>query len=53
MFNKGRSNRKKLNDDIALIIRESPEKNRVLARRYGVSDQLICDIKKGRAYVHL
>lgn len=53
MFNKGRSNRQKLSDDIALTIRGSTEKNRVLAKRYGVSDQLICDIKKGRAYVHL
>ncbi|UTQ78098.1 hypothetical protein JB48_8 [Klebsiella phage JB48] len=53
MFNKGRSNRQKLTDAIAITIRKSVEKNRVLAERYGVSEQLICDIKKGRAYVHL
>ncbi|WWT40905.1 hypothetical protein [Klebsiella phage 175007] len=53
MFNKGRSNRQKLTDAIAITIRKSVEKNRVLAERYGVSEQLICNIKKGRAYVHL
>lgn len=53
MFNKGRSNRQKLTDEIALTIRNSVEKNRVLAKLYGVSEQLVCDIKKGRAYVHL
>lgn len=53
MFNKGRSNRQKLSDEIAMSILKDSRQNRDIAVEYGASEQLICDIRKGRAYVHL
>lgn len=38
----------KISDAAARTIRESKENGRVLARRHGVSEQTICDIRKGR-----
>jgi hypothetical protein len=32
------------------LIRRAPRYTRGLAKRFGVSDQLICDIRKGRCY---
>lgn len=50
---KGKQNAKKFTEDQVRQIRkrcESGEKNIVIAREYGVSDSVICEIKKRRAY---
>lgn len=36
--------------EIMILLDENRVKQRVIARTYGVSDQTICDIKKGRKY---
>lgn len=50
---KGRHSAKKFTEDQVREIRKrcaAGEKNIVLAKEYGVSDSVICEIKKGRAY---
>lgn len=53
MFNKKRRTHQKLSDEIVLEILKETGTNVAVAKKYGVSHQLICDIRKGRAYVHL
>lgn len=54
MVNKGRAHKGyKLSDEDVMEIMESSESNVSLARSYGVSQQLICDIRKGRRYGRL
>lgn len=48
---KGRS--KKITPEIVLAIRASSDKLAVLASRYGVSPQTICDIQKYRSWAHV
>lgn len=54
MVNKGRSHKGyKLSDEDVMAIMESSESNVSLARTYGVSQQTICDIRKGRRHGRL
>jgi hypothetical protein len=39
--------------EIVRTIRTSTERGRVLAKRYGVSEQTICDIRKRRSWKHI
>lgn len=54
MVNKGRSHKGyKLSDADALAIMESSESGAKLAATYGVSQQTICDVRKGRTHGRL
>lgn len=54
MVNKGRSHKGyKLSDEDVMAIMESSESNVSFARTYGVSQQTICDIRKGRRHGRL
>jgi hypothetical protein len=48
-----RANRAKLSEADALLILGSRERGVDLARRFGVSPQAVCDIRKGRKWGHL
>jgi hypothetical protein len=44
---------RKLTPKFAAEIIASKEKSRALARKYNISEQTICDIRKGRTWAHL
>lgn len=54
MVRKGRSHKGyKLSDEDVMAIMESSESGATLARTFGVSQQTICDIRKGRRHGRL